>query len=128
MSFDYLVDSYAWVEYYIGTEKGARIKSILETRNIATSVLAIAELSDKFARENKDFNELFKFINSRSRIIPLTAKIAINSGKFKAEMRKKFKQFGLADAIIYLTAKSNNCKLLTGDWHFKGLNGVEFME
>src|SRR3989338_5656414 len=77
MSFDYLIDSYAWVEYYTGSKKGIKIKEIIETKNIATPILAIAELSDKFARENNDFNELFQFINSRSTIIPLNVKIAI---------------------------------------------------
>jgi len=128
MNFDYLIDSYAWVEYYLGSEKGVKIKDIIETKNIATSILAIAELSDEFARENSDFDLLFQFINSRSKILPLTVKIALNSGKFKSEMRKRFKQFGLADAIIYLTAKINNSKLLTGDVHFKGLKNVEFID
>ena len=128
MTFDYLIDSYAWVEYYLGSEKGVKIKDIIETKNIATSILAIAELSDKFARENSDFDLLFQFINSRSKILPLTVKTALNSGKFKSEMRKRFKQFGLADAIIYLTAKINNSKLLTGDIHFKGLKNVEFID
>lgn len=127
MNFDYLIDSYAWVEYYLGSEKGAKIKDIIETKNIATSILAIAELSDKFARENNDFNPLFQFINSRSEILPLTVKVALNSGKFKSEMRKRFEQFSLVDAIIYLTAKLNNSKLLTGDVHFKGLKDVEFI-
>ncbi len=128
MNFDYLIDSYAWVEYYLGSEKGVKIKDIIETKNIVTSILAIAELSDKFARENGDFNTLFQFINSRSKILPLTIKIALNSGKFKSKMRKRFKQFGLTDAIIYLTAKINNSKLLTDDIHFKDLNNVEFMD
>src|SRR3989338_2835975 len=114
MSFDYVIDSYAWVEYYLGSKKGVKIKNIIETKNIATPVLVVAELSDKFAREKKDFNELLQFISSRSTILPLAVKIAIDSGKFKFEMREKFKQFGLADAIIYLTSKSNNSKLLTG--------------
>jgi len=127
MSFDYLVDSYAWIEYYNGSKKGIKIKEIIETKNIATPVLVIAELSDKFARENSDFNELFQFINSRSTIVPLNVKIAIEAGKLKCEMRKKFKQFGLVDAIIYLTARLNHSKLLTGDEHFKDLSDVEFL-
>lgn len=127
MNFEYLLDSYAWVEYYLGSEKGVKIKDIVETKNIATPLLAIAELSDKFARENSDFTSLFQFINSRSTILPLTAEIALDSGKFKLEMRKRFKQFGLVDALIYLTAKKNNLKLLTSDMHLKGLDNVEFM-
>ncbi len=127
MKFEHIIDSYAWVEYYLGTKKGARIKEIIETGNIATPILVIAELSDKFAREGKDFNGLFQFISSRSTILLLDVETAIKCGSFKAEMRKRFKQFGIIDAIIYLTAKSNNSKLLTGDVHLKELENVEFI-
>ncbi len=128
MNFDYLIDSYAWVEYYMGTDKGKDIKDIIETKKTATSILTIAELSDKFAREKEDFTHLLQFITSTSTLLPLTADIAVRSGKLKVDMRKKFKQFGLVDAIIYLTAKINNSKLLTGDPHFKNLSDVEFMD
>jgi len=125
MSFEYLVDTFAWIEYYLGED--VNLKLLIETKDIATPTLVIAELSDKFTRENENFDDFFKFISSRSKIIPLSAEIALKSGKFKSEMRKKYKQFGLADAIIYLTAKINNSKLLTGDPHFKGLDDVEFI-
>ena len=120
-----MIDTFAWIEYYLGDD--VNLKLLIETKDIATPTLVIAELSDKFIRENENFDEFFKFINSRSKIVPLSAEIAIKSGKFKSEMRKKYKQFGLADAIIYLTAKTNNSKLLTGDPHFKGLDNVEFI-
>ena len=126
MTFDYIIDSYAWIEYYLGED--VNLKLIIETKNIATPAVVIAELSDKFTREKEDFNLFFQFINSRSKIIPLSTEIALKSGKFKSEMRKKYKQFGLVDAIIYLTAKMNNSQLLTGDPHFKGLDNVEFIE
>lgn len=126
MSFKYLIDSFAWIEYYLGED--IRLKLLIETKEIATPTIVIAELSDKFAKENEDFKDFFQFISSRSKIIPLSVEIALGSGKFKSQMRKKHKQFGLADAIIYLSAKLNNSKLLTGDPHFKGLDNVEFVK
>jgi len=35
---------------------------------------------------------------------------------------------GMADAIIYATAKKERAKLVTSDVHFKGLKDVEFIE
>lgn len=125
MSFEYIIDTFAWIEYYLGED--VNLKLLIETKDIATSSLVIAELSGKFTRENENFDEFFQFISSRSKIIPLSVEIALKSGKFKSEMRKKYRQFGLADAIIYLTAKLNNSKLLTGDPHFKGMDHVEFI-
>lgn len=34
----------------------------------------------------------------------------------------------LADAIVYATAKTERAKLVTSDEHFKGFEGVEFIE
>ena len=127
MKFDYVVDTSAWLEYYLGSRKGLDIKDIIEKGRLATSIITIAELSDKYARHNDSFDDLFQFINSRSVILPISMEIALESGKIKSELRKKFKQFGLVDAIIYLTAKLNNSILLTGDNHFKGLSNVEII-
>jgi len=35
---------------------------------------------------------------------------------------------GMADAIIYATAKKERAKLVTSDVHFKGLKDVEFID
>ena len=36
------------------------------------------------------------------------------------EIRKKIKDFGLADVFVLLTARKLNAKIITGDPHFKG--------
>jgi predicted nucleic acid-binding protein len=43
-------------------------------------------------------------------------------------MRKKHPNFGLADVIIYETAKSENAPVLTGDEHFKGVEKVIYIK
>jgi len=125
MSFEFLIDSHAWIEYYLGDN--ISLKLIIETKKIAVPIIVLAELSDKFTRENEDFNILLKFINSRAKIIPMNAEIAVESGKFKNTMRKKHKQFGIADAVIYITSKYYGMNLVSGDPHFKGLDNVEFI-
>ena len=125
MSSEFVIDTYAWIEYYLGDNTS--LKLLIENKDIATPALVIAELSDKFTREKEDFSDFFKFISSRSKIIPLTSEIALEAGKFKSMMRKKHKQFGLADSIIYLTSKLSDAKLVSGDPHFKGLEKGEFI-
>jgi len=122
MNTKYLIDSSAWIEYYLG--ENVNLKVLIETEDIATPVLVIAELSDKFAREGEDFNGFFKFIHSRAKVIPLDIGVALDSGSFKIQMRKKFKQFGLADALIYLSAEALNAQLVTCDIHFNKLDGA----
>lgn len=127
MNSEYLIDSYAWIEYYDGTEEGLKVKEIIENNKISTPILVFSELSNKFHREGKDFTPLFDFIISKSKILHLQVDVALEAGRFKTKMRKKYKQFSLADSISYLMAKHYDYKLVTGDHHLKGLDNVEFI-
>ena len=42
--------------------------------------------------------------------------------------KKETKDFSFVDAMIYVTAKNNELVLVTKDYGFKGLAGVEFIE
>jgi predicted nucleic acid-binding protein len=128
MTNKYLIDSSAWIEYLKGTALGEKIKSIVEKEKIATCVLSIAELSDKFARENESFDKLSAFIRNKSAIISLTYAVCLESGKLKAAQRPVKKEFSLADAIIYLTAIDNGCILITKDNDFKGMEKIILLE
>lgn len=128
MTNRYLVDSSAWVEYFAGTELGKEIKDIIEKEEIATCILSIAELSDKFSREKEKFDASLSFIKNKSVILDITLSSCIESGKLKAERRKIKKDFGLVDAIIYLTAKESHCILIARDDDFKGMENVIVLE
>ena len=53
MSYEYVIDSYAWVEYFRGSSEGKTAQKYIEHENCATSSVTIAELSEKYKRENK---------------------------------------------------------------------------
>ena len=124
MSYDYVIDSYAWVEYFRGSEQGAAAKEYIDNKNCATSSITIAELSEKYKRENKDFEKDFHFIIARTKIIELDAEIALSAGEINFVNKKNIKNWGMSDSIILATAKLFNSKVLTGDEHFRNLNSV----
>ncbi len=66
MNFNYVLDSYAWAEFFDGTPQGKKVKDILEEATVATSVIALAELSDKCAKLQHDFEQLHSFITEQS--------------------------------------------------------------
>jgi len=67
----------------------------------------LAELSDKYHREGwKYWEDDLEFIFAKTKIVDLTKEIAIKAGETKKEMRRSHPNFGLADAIIYETAKT----------------------
>ena len=129
MSCDEVIDSYAWIEYFKGSEEGKRAKRYTENGNCVTPTIVLAELSDKYHREGwKYWEEDLEFILAKTEIVDLTKEIAIRAGKTKMMMRKRHPNFGLADAIIFETAQSVNAPVLTGDEHFKGLENVIYIK
>jgi len=129
MSCDVVIDSYAWIEYFKGSGYGKKAKEYIENGNCATPTIVLAELSDKYKREGwKFWEEDLEFILAKTKIIDLTKEIAITAGETKKKMRKNHPNFGLADAIIFETAKSENASVLTGDEHFKGVENVIYIK
>lgn len=125
----YVIDSYAWIEYLDGSVKGEKARGIIEGKNaeVFTSVITIAEVCAKARKMNSDPEEAFRRIVALSRVEPIDPLLAKDAGVFRQDMRKKIENFGLADAIILLTARALNAKVLSGDYHLKGFRETEFL-
>jgi predicted nucleic acid-binding protein len=125
-----VVDTYAWIELLIGSEKGARVKEILQNaEKICTPSTVVAEVARKFLREGIEEETIalwLETITDASEIIqidPATALEAAKSQILLYEKAKKARQNtpSLFDAIVHANAKINQCKILTGDQHFEDL-------
>lgn len=130
MANKHLLDSSAWIEYFAGTSLGEKVKEIVEKEEtlIATCILSIAEISDKFSKEEEKFDKFLIFIKNRSSIVDLTLSSCSGAGKLKAERRTTKKEFSLVDAVIYLAAKENSCTLITKDDDFDGMDKVVLLK
>jgi predicted nucleic acid-binding protein len=56
--------------------------------------------------------------------VPVDLAIARAAGA----VRRRMKEGGIADAIIYATARLNHAKVVTGDPHFRQFPDVIFVE
>jgi len=121
-----LVDSWAWIEYFKGTEAGKKAKRVIEdleevviisTINLAEVYYWILQFYDEKTAEEKR-----KVMKRRSFVCDVDEEIAVDAAKIKRE-----KKWGLGDAIVYATAIRENAKVLTGDPDFKELDGVIFI-
>ena len=117
----FVLDAFAWVEYFLGSERGEKVKSFIESNKCITPTIVIAELSAKYSNEGKDFTNKLKFIKFNTNVAVLSDEIAALSGKLKIEQRKTKKEFGIADSIIYATALVYNARIITGDPHFDNI-------
>lgn len=124
-----IFDTSAWVEYFIGSLKGKKIKAILESgEKIATPIIVLIELSCKAHKENINFSGQMDFIKQNSVVLNLNEEMVSIIGKTYVELKKGNGKIGLADAIIASMAKMQNANLVTCDFDFKDLSGVKLIE
>jgi predicted nucleic acid-binding protein len=122
----YVVDAWAWIEYFRGTEHGAKLNDLLEdpSNEIYTCAITVAEIISKTTREGRDVEAAHEMLLSNSKIIKLDEQISKQAGLFHFKMRQTIKDFGIADAFILAAADKLEAKILTGDPHFKGVKNA----
>ena len=132
-----VIDSYAWIEHFLGSEKGSKTEEILQNSDeIYTPDIVLAEIARKYIREGVEDNIIqsrLQQIEDASNIVALNADIALLAAKCFLEMQANAKKLKLTlpslfDAIILAIGRSLNAKILTGDQHFKNLNETLWLE
>lgn len=128
MSYDFVIDSYAWIEYFRGSSRGALAKPYIEDEDSATPTIVIAEISRKLLNEVFEGRETVEgrgekldFIRTSTIIVELTMDIAKMAGEIDVERKKIVRGWGLSDSIILATARRGNARVVTGDRHFADL-------
>ena len=121
-----LIDTWAWTEYFLGTAAGAKVRPVIEGPDVATSIMSIAELTDSHARDPRPgLEDKLAFIRSRGPILDVSQRAAVEAATVKWSQRRKGHGMGLADALVYATAREHGLNVLTGDEGFTGLPGVD---
>ena len=124
-----VIDSYAWIELFSGTEKGRKVKDILEnSEEIYTPDIVLAEIARKFLRAGEEnvINSRLQLITTASNITVIDVKLALEAAKCYLELMENARKLklntpSLFDAIILATCRLTESKIVTGDEHFKNL-------
>ena len=126
----YVIDAYAWVEYFEGSLLGEKVKEIIEhpSHNIYTNLITFAELASYFERKGFGFTDPKQIILSLSNVYPLDIMFVQEAGKLHAEIKKERKHMSLADVFVLHTARKLHAKVVTGDQDFKGLKEVMILK
>ena len=122
-----LIDSYAWIEFFNGTEKGKTIEKILGERICYTNLTSIAEISEFCSKAGQDLDKFLEKVMTLSTILSINQKICMAAGKINFQRKKTIKNWGMMDSVLLATALLNNLKILTGDKHFSDLPNVEMI-
>lgn len=124
----YILDSYAWIEYFDGSAAGGKVKKILENEECFTCSLSIAEVTIKLLKNGKNPEDAYTSMALFSKELPVTNELAFEAGKTYVEKRKNIKDIGIVDAILMTQAKENRLTIVTGDRdHFKHEKNIVFI-
>lgn len=123
-----LLDTSCWIEYFKRTEKGGKIKELMEKTGVLyTCPITIAEISVWCHKNNKPPKDFIAAIKNLSVLLDMGSDILAESGKVYYEERKQNDKIGLIDCIIYATAQVHGLTLLTTDTDFKNLKDVKIL-
>ncbi|MBS7644419.1 MAG: type II toxin-antitoxin system VapC family toxin [Candidatus Bathyarchaeia archaeon] len=127
----YIIDSYAWIEYFIGSRSGENARRIIEGfEEKLTPTICLAEVYAKTLKvEGRELAERQRaFIKERSALIQIDEAIAIKSAEVDVTMKSRIEGWGMADSIVYATGLIKGAEIVTGDEHFKNLKNVLFIK
>lgn len=126
-----VVDSYAWIEIFLGSEKGrVATETFEESDQVFTPDIVLAEVARKYLREQVKENVVRKRIKTiveSSQVVGIdNQESAAASAKGYLEIENLAKELklnkpSLFDGIVLGTARITGSRVLTGDPHFKKL-------
>ncbi len=127
----YVIDSYVWLAYFMGTTEGENAKPIIDgSEEKITPTICLAEVYGKTLKvEGKEAAEKQRiFIKEKSALAPLDEQTAVEAAKTDYTMKKEIQGWGLADSVVYATGIVKKAQVVTGDEHFRKLKGVCFIK
>jgi len=120
-----VIDSSGWIEYFTDGPLSAEfVKYLKDFTKIVTPTIILYEVYKKVRKERTEEDALLAVsLISRTSIIPLRESTSL----LAADLSLKH-SLPMADAIVYATALEENCKVITSDIHFKGLDNVTIIK
>lgn len=126
-----VIDAYAWIEFFAGSEKGCKVKEMMENADeVFTPGTVLAEVARKYIREgtgDRTVDARLEMMSAASNIVHVDTKLASEAAKCHLELATKCRKSklntpSLFDAIVLATARLLKSKVVTGDEHFKNLS------
>jgi predicted nucleic acid-binding protein len=128
-------DSYAWIEYFLGSDSGRVVKGYIDVEEVVTPSIVLAEVARKYLREGvkeEDVVKRLNFIVASSTVMEIDVELSMAAAKAYLELSEKAKadrleRPSLADGIVLATGRIFWAKIVTGDEHFKGFGEVVYI-
>jgi predicted nucleic acid-binding protein len=120
-----VVDSSGWLEYFIdGINANFFAPVVEDVANVVVPTISIYEVF-KHTLMGKNRDDALETIAMMydGVVVDLDREIALLAAEFSCGLK-----LPMADSIILATARAHDATLWTQDEHFKGIEGVEYIE
>lgn len=119
-----VVDSCGWLEYLADGPLAQDYAPFLtDEGSVLTPVIVLYEVVKKVWRERGQEKALVVAAQmQKTRVVPFDSELGLAAAGVSLQWR-----LPLADAMVYATAVSQGCQVVTSDRHFEGLPGVVFI-
>ena len=120
-----VVDSSGWLEYFTDGENASYFApAIEETETLIVPVICVYEVFKKVLQTQGQAMAEFRVADLvKGEVVELSAPLAMSAALISVEL-----QLPMADSIILAVAREYNATLWTQDEHFKGFEGVRYIE
>jgi len=122
-----LLDTSAWIEFFIGSDRGKRVKIVLDLAECYTSIVTLAEVVNWSLKEKRDARSLVNMISQLSTVIKVDEDIAAVAGQLNFERKKANKKWGMLDSFILATGMIYDLAILAKDPDYKDIPNVEIL-
>jgi len=126
----YLIDTFAWGEYALGTAKGQILRSFFQKKEdkFITLESCLGEIKGYCLRNRLDFRKFLAVVRANSIVLPILMEHWLSAAEIRYHLKKKIPRFGFMDALLVARQKELKCKIISGDPHFESLQGILYMK
>lgn len=130
-----VLDSYAWIEYFLGSDPGRTVKEYLNHEEAFTPSIVLAEVARKYLREGVAEGDIalrLSFIVAKSSIVEIDVDLSLMAANayfelFETAKERKLGRPSLTDGVVLASGRMLKAKIVTGDEHFRGFDEVIFL-
>ena len=119
-----LVDSSGWIEFFTGGPNADRYAAYLgRSAELVTPTVVLYEIYKVIKRGRTEEEALLAVAQiQKTRVVALSESLALAAADASLEHG-----LAMADAIVFVTAQSEEAELVTSDGDLKGLEGVTYI-
>ena len=119
-----VIDSCGWLEYFLAGPLGPEFRSRIQADDVLVPTVVLFEVYKVIKRDVSERRAEEAVVQMRTRTcVPLTDEVALLAADLCLEQR-----LAMGDGMVLATAQMHDATLVTSDFHFAGMPGVEYLE